>query len=93
MDKTTKIWKGVEGHTIAVGVEARVEACGKTPKEKGVIHTGKKVYRPPLPSTCKEMELLEDLNDGIEWVFIDYRISLKQGKDPHHQGTTWWNLM
>ena len=34
-DKEIKIWKGVEGHTIAVGVEARAEACGKSPQRKG----------------------------------------------------------
>ena len=39
--------------------------------EKGVIHTGKKVYRPPIPSTYKEIELLKYFNNGIEWVFID----------------------
>ena len=39
--------------------------------EKGVMSTGKKVYRPPLPSTYKETELSEDLNDGMEWVFRD----------------------
>ena len=45
--------------------EAGAEACRKPPKEKGVINTGKKVYRPPLPSTYKETELSEDLNDGM----------------------------
>ena len=28
----------------------------KKPTEKGVIHTGNKVYMPPLPSTYKETE-------------------------------------
>ena len=28
------------------------------------------------------MKLSEDLNDGVEWVFRDYGISLKQSKDP-----------
>ena len=63
MDKSVKIWKIVENQTIAVGVEARVDACGKPPTEKGVIYTGKKVYMPPLPDTYKETELSEDLND------------------------------
>ena len=35
-----------------------------------------KVYRPPLPSTYKEKEILEDLNYGMEWVFRDYGIFL-----------------
>ena len=65
MDKSTKRRKGVERQTIAVGVEARSYECEKKPIEKGVIHTGKKVYRHPIPSTYKEIELLEDLNDGI----------------------------
>ena len=53
---------------------------GNPPPEKGVIYTRKKVYRHPLSSTCKEKQLLEDLNNGMEWVFIFYRISLKQAK-------------
>ena len=48
----TSLWSGAE-------------ACRNPPKEKGVINTGKKVYRPPLPSTYKETELSEDLNDGM----------------------------
>ena len=28
------------------------------------------------------MELLEDLNEGMEWLFRYYRIYLKQAKDP-----------
>ena len=54
----------------------------KTHTENKFIRTWKKVYRPPLPSTYKEMELSENLNDGTEWVFRDYGISLKQSKDP-----------
>ena len=50
--------------------------------KKGVIVTGKKVYTPRLPSTYKETELSEELNDGMEWVLRDYRISLNQEKDP-----------
>ena len=50
--------------------------------EKGVMRTGKKVYRPPLTSTYKETKLLEYLNNGIEWVFRYYGISLKQAKYP-----------
>ena len=57
-----------------------MEACRKTFKEKGAICTGKKVYRPPLPSTYKKTELSEDLNDSMEWVFRDYGRSLKQEK-------------
>ena len=37
---------------------------------------------PPLTSTYKEIELSEDLNDGMKWVFRDYGRSLKQSKDP-----------
>ena len=50
--------------------------------ENGGIRTGKKVYRAPLPSTYKETEVSEELNDGMEWVFRDYRRSLNQAKDP-----------
>ena len=50
--------------------------------EKGIIRTEKKVYMTPLPSTYKETELSEDLNDGMKLVFRDYRKSLKQAKDP-----------
>ena len=42
---------------------------------------GREVYRTPLPSTYKKTEISEDLNDGMEWVFRDYVISLKQSKD------------
>ena len=51
IDKSITRKKGVEFQPIAVSVDTGAEACGKTPTEKGVIHTGKKVYRPPLPST------------------------------------------
>ena len=71
MDQAIKIRKGVKIHPIAVGVESRTEAYREPPSETGVIHTGKKVYRPPLPYTYKETEILEDLNDGIECVFRD----------------------
>ena len=74
--------KKVEVHPISVGVGAGEEACVKTPIEKGVILSGKKFYRPPLPYTYKEMELSEDHNDGMEWVFREYGRSLKQAKDP-----------
>ena len=57
MDKDIKIQKGVEYQTKSVGVDAGAEARRKTPTEKGVIRTGKKVYRPPLPSTYKETEI------------------------------------
>ena len=53
----------------------------KNPKEKGVIRTEKKFYRPPLPSTYQETELLEDLNNGMEWVLRYYRRNLKQAKE------------
>ena len=67
---------------IAVGVEAREDACGKNPIEKRVIRTGKKVYRPPISSTYKETELSKDLDDGMEWVFRDYGRHLKKAKEP-----------
>ena len=41
MDKDIKILKGVESYNIAVGVEGRTDAYGKTPTEKGFIITGK----------------------------------------------------
>ena len=51
-------------------------------RRKGVIRTGKKVYRPPLPSTYKETEISEELNDGMEWVFRYYRRLLNQTNEP-----------
>ena len=48
MDKTTRRNKVVEIQPISVGVELRVDACGKNPIEKVVILIGKKFYRPPL---------------------------------------------
>ena len=50
MDKAIKRQKELKP-SMNVGVEAGVEAYGKTPTQKGVIHTGKKVYRPQLPYT------------------------------------------
>ena len=82
MDKSIKRQKLFESQTIAVGVDAVSEVCGKNPTEQGVIRTGKKVYRPPLTSTYKETELLEDLNDGMECLFRDYGRSFKKKKDP-----------
>ena len=58
-----------------------MEACGKNPTEKGVIHKGKKFYRPLSPSTYKETELLEYFSESMQWVFRDYVTSLKQVKD------------
>ena len=54
MDQATKRCKGSEVHLVAVGFEARAEEFRNSPPEKGVKITGKKVYRPPLPSTYKE---------------------------------------
>ena len=62
-EQATRRRKVVEGKLIDVGLQARAGACGKTSTEKGNICTGKKVYRPPLPSTYKETELLEDPNN------------------------------
>ena len=47
----------------------------ENPIEKGVIITKKEVYRPPLLSTYKETEISNNLNNYMEWVFRDYRIS------------------
>ena len=59
-----------------------MEACGKPHTKKVVIHTVNKFYRLPLPSTYKETELLEELNNGMEWVLRDYGRSIKQEKGP-----------
>ena len=82
MNKYIKRQKVVEVQTISVEFDAGAEACVKPPTEKGVICTGKKVCRPPLPYTYKETELSEDLNYGTEWAFRDYGRSLNQSKDP-----------
>ena len=71
-DKAIKRLRGAEIQPIALSVETRAYACEKPPTEKGVIRTGKKVYRPQLPSNYKETELPEDLNYGMEWVLRDY---------------------
>ena len=80
MDKYIKRQKWVEGQPIGVGVDAGEETFDKNLIEKGVIYTRQKSYRPPLPSTYKEMEISDDLNDVMEWVFRDYKRSLKQEK-------------
>ena len=72
MDKSIKKYKVFENHPIALGVEERGKACRKKPKEKGFKGTEKKVYRPQIPSTHKETELSQNLNDGMDWVFRDY---------------------
>ena len=51
MVKSIKIRKGVGSQSIAICVDARLDTYEKTPIEKGVINTGEKVYRPPLPTT------------------------------------------
>ena len=66
MDKSIKRQKLFESQTIAVGVDAGVEACGKPPIEKVVIRTWKKLYRYPLTSTYEETKPSEDLNYGME---------------------------
>ena len=82
MNKYIKRQKVVEGQPIAICIDEGEEECGNPLTEKGVICTGEKVYRPPLPSTYKEKKLSEDLNDGMEWVFRDYGRSLNQEKHP-----------
>ena len=82
MDQFIKRKKGVEGHPIAICVEARAEECLEKSPEKGVILTGKKFHNPPLPSTHKSIELSEDLNDVMKWFFRYYIRSLKQVKEP-----------
>ena len=82
LEKSIKIWKLVESQTTSVGVQARAKTCGGKPVETVVIRTGKRVYRPPLPATYKEIEILEDLKNGMEWLFRDYMRYLKQEKDP-----------
>ena len=80
MDKSIKRLKVVESKPIAIGVEARSDACVKNPIEKGVICAGKKVYRPILPYTYRETKLSDYLNDRMEWVFRCYGRYLKQEK-------------
>ena len=63
MDKAIKGCKWVEIQPIAVGVEARADECEKKLIKNGVIRTGKKIYRPQIPSNYKETELSEDLNN------------------------------
>ena len=82
MEKSSKKNKGVESEYTDVCVEARADTCVKPPIEMGVIVTGKKVYRLPLLSIYKEMDLPEDLNDGMEWVIRYYGKSLRQEKNP-----------
>ena len=65
MDQATKRQKRVEIQPIDICVEESTETCGETSSENGVICTGKKVYRPPLPSTYKKTELLEYLKYGM----------------------------
>ena len=52
------------------------------PHRKGSYTHRGKFYSPPLPSTYKETQILEDLNDGMEWVFRDYGRSLNKSKAP-----------
>ena len=75
IDQANKRQKGVERQPIDVGVEAREEACGVKNLYKRVIRTEKKVYMPLLPLNFKGIEILEDLNNRMEWVLRDYGIS------------------
>ena len=77
LDNSNNIWKRVEGYPIAIVVGARADAWSKDPTEKVVIHIGKKVYWPPLPSTYKKRKLSEDCNNGMKWVFRYYERYLK----------------
>ena len=65
MEKSTKWRKGDEFQPIDICVEAKVEAYGEPTLEKGVILTGKKVYRHQLTSTYKETESSEDLKNDM----------------------------
>ena len=48
----------------------------------GVICTERNFYRLLLPSMYRLPEISEDLNDVMEWVLRDHRISLKQIRNP-----------
>ena len=63
--QSTKRWKVVEGHTIAIVVESRSESHREKISEKGGIITGRKVYSPPLTSTYRETDLSGSLNNGM----------------------------
>ena len=47
----------------------------------GTIRVPAKLYWPPLPSLYREPELGSDLNDGMDWMFKEYRCTAKQSID------------
>ena len=54
-DKDTKIWKVAEDRTTEKYFEARDHEWGGKQSREGVTHIGRKVYRPPTPSSYKEI--------------------------------------
>ena len=61
--------------------QGRIHAVN-TPQKREFCVQGRNSTGLHYPSTYKETELSKELNDGTEWVIIDYGRSLKQGKDP-----------
>jgi hypothetical protein len=43
-----------------------------TAADRGFIRTGRKIYRPPLPSKYTEQELDDDLLEGHDWLYKEH---------------------
>ena len=55
-----------------------LEVEGMEEDHDGVIWVPAKLYQPPLPSLYREPELGSDLNNGMDWMFKEYRCAVKQ---------------
>ena len=79
LQETERGWRPAQSHKCWVNIKL---IKVPSPAEKGVICTEDKFHMPTLPSTYKWTELLEGLNERMEWVPRDYGISLKQAEEP-----------
>jgi hypothetical protein len=50
--------------------------------DQGFIRTGRKMYRPPLPSLYTGPEVEDDLLDGHDWVYKEHGKALRHTKEP-----------
>jgi hypothetical protein len=56
--------------------------------DQGFIRTGRKMYRPPLPSHYTGPEVEDDLLDGHDWVYKEHGKALRHTKEPFPRVTT-----
>jgi hypothetical protein len=76
-DKKRKAWEGDPKTNREDDVIPDAEAFAR-----GLIRTGRKIYRTPLPSLYKEPEVAKDLLDGCNWLYREGGKALRKANAP-----------